>query len=69
MYFVQKIFLIEFKMEGRQAGDGILGYTWKVLLWSEIVWYIKVIFLEQHRILDVSWRVGQGLLVEIRSSV
>lgn len=25
MYLVQKIFLVESKMEGRQAGDGILG--------------------------------------------
>lgn len=25
MYLVQKIFLVESKMEGRQAGDGIWG--------------------------------------------
>lgn len=25
MYFIQKVFLVESKMEGRQAGDGILG--------------------------------------------
>lgn len=40
------------------------GYTWKVLPWPEILWYIKLTVLKQHRILDVSWRVGQELLVE-----
>lgn len=39
-------------------------YTWKVLLWPEILWYIMLTVLKQHRILDVSWRVGQELLVE-----
>lgn len=46
------MYLVESKMEGRQAGNGIWMYTFKV--WPHVLWYIKVTVLEQHRMLGVS---------------